>query len=98
MSTAADRDYLLTVESVREQANHVYKAAVAGQLNNLDYHASKLDATADYVVSLILVWFRITRCDAPRLTQYSVTASPKTLTTYHLTDDGSTSTLEASLD
>lgn len=55
MSTAADRDYLLTLESVREQAGHVYNAAVAGQLTNFDYYASKLGAAADYIVSLILV-------------------------------------------
>jgi hypothetical protein len=64
MSTSADRDYLLTLESVREQASHVFGAAVAGQLNNFDYHACRLDATADYVVSLILVYLFITsiRC------------------------------------
>jgi len=56
MSTAADREYLLTLEAVREQAGHVYEAAVAGKLKNFDYHASALDAAADYVVSLILVW------------------------------------------
>ncbi|KAI4854669.1 DUF1688-domain-containing protein [Aureobasidium sp. EXF-8845] len=54
MSTAADRDYLLTLESVREQAGVAYTAAAAGQLNNFDYHVSKLDSTADYVASLIL--------------------------------------------
>lgn len=55
MSTTADSDYLLTLESVREQAGHVYNAAVDGQLTNFHFHASKLDAAADYVVSLILV-------------------------------------------
>jgi hypothetical protein len=65
MSTAADRDYLLTLESVREQANHVHEAAVAGQLNNFDYHSSKLDTAADYVVSLILVWHLICKHNAP---------------------------------
>ena len=55
MSTSADRDYLLTLESVREQAGRVYDAAVTGKLTNFHYHASKLDAAADYVVSLILV-------------------------------------------
>jgi hypothetical protein len=65
MFTTADRDYLLTLESVREQANHVYEAAVAGQLNNFDYHASKLDATADYVVSLILVGYLNAKYNAP---------------------------------
>ncbi|THY36863.1 DUF1688-domain-containing protein [Aureobasidium pullulans] len=54
MSTAADRDYLLTLEAVREQAGHVYEAAVAGKLENFEFHASRLDATTDYVVSLIL--------------------------------------------
>jgi len=56
MFTAADREYLLTLEAVREQAGHVYEAAVAGRLRNFDYHASELEAAADYVVSLILVW------------------------------------------
>lgn len=55
MSTPSDRDYLLTLESVREQAQHVYNAAVNGHLNNFIYDATKLDSAADYVVSLILV-------------------------------------------
>lgn len=55
MSTSSDREYLLTLESVREQAQHVYDAAVNGRLNNFIYDATKLDAAADYVVSLILV-------------------------------------------
>lgn len=55
MYTAADREYLLTLESVREQAQHVYDAAVNNHLNNFIYDPTKLDATADYVVSLILV-------------------------------------------
>lgn len=55
MSSPSDREYLLTLESVREQARHVYDAAVNGHLNNFIYDATKLDAAADYVVSLILV-------------------------------------------
>ncbi|KAG9596555.1 DUF1688-domain-containing protein, partial [Aureobasidium melanogenum] len=54
MSSPSDREYLLTLESVREQAQHVYDAAVNGHLNNFIYDATKLDAAADYVVSLIL--------------------------------------------
>ncbi|KAG9518875.1 DUF1688-domain-containing protein, partial [Aureobasidium melanogenum] len=54
MSSPSDREYLLTLESVREQARHVYDAAVNGHLNNFIYDATKLDAAADYVVSLIL--------------------------------------------
>lgn len=55
MSSPSDREYLLTLESVREQARHVYDAAVNGHLNNFIYDVTKLDAAADYVVSLILV-------------------------------------------
>ncbi|KAG9948326.1 DUF1688-domain-containing protein, partial [Aureobasidium melanogenum] len=54
MSTSSDREYLLTLESVREQARQVYDAAVNDNLNNFIYDATKLDAAADYVVSLIL--------------------------------------------
>ncbi|KAK6003563.1 hypothetical protein QM012_009334 [Aureobasidium pullulans] len=54
MSRPSDREYLLTLESVREQARHVYDAAVNGNLNNFIYDATMLDVTADYVVSLIL--------------------------------------------
>lgn len=48
-------EYLLTLQSVRDQAKVVYDGAVSGNLTNFNFHQEKLDSAANYVVDLILV-------------------------------------------
>ena len=47
--------YLLSLQSIRERARLVWKAAQANELSHFDFHPERLDAVADFVASVIKV-------------------------------------------
>ncbi|KKF93432.1 Protein urg3 [Ceratocystis platani] len=52
----ADSDvinYLTSLKAVRERSRVVFEAAKVGSLTNFEYHADKLPAAADFVISVI---------------------------------------------
>ncbi|KAL5606780.1 uncharacterized protein BROUX77_003973 [Berkeleyomyces rouxiae] len=52
----ADSDviqYLTSLKAVRERSKVVFEAAKVGSLSNFEYHADKLPAAADFVISVI---------------------------------------------
>ncbi|KAF2115013.1 DUF1688 domain-containing protein [Lophiotrema nucula] len=48
-----DVQYLLSLKSIRERAKVVGEASKAGKLSHFDVHEDRLDAVADFVVSVI---------------------------------------------
>lgn len=48
-------EYLLSLEAVRGRSRIVYEAAQKDALTHFDYHASSMDAAADFVASVIKV-------------------------------------------
>ncbi|KAI1131169.1 DUF1688 domain-containing protein [Nemania abortiva] len=51
MSTS--HEYLLSLDSIRQAARVVFDAAKSGSLSNFHYHPERLDATAEFVTSVI---------------------------------------------
>jgi len=49
--------YLLSLQSIRDRAKLVWQVAQAGNLNHFDLHEDRLDNVADYVASVIKVFF-----------------------------------------
>lgn len=49
---------LLTLQAVRTKAHRVFDLAKRNALNHFDYHPDRLDATVDYVISIIKVIIR----------------------------------------
>lgn len=47
--------YLLSLQAVREKANAVFSLAEKGKLQNFQYHADRLQETADFVIDIIQV-------------------------------------------
>lgn len=52
---ATDRDYLLSLEGVRDHAAKVLRAAKRNELDHFDFDESRMEAVADYVTDLIKV-------------------------------------------
>ncbi|KFA53747.1 hypothetical protein S40293_01646 [Stachybotrys chartarum IBT 40293] len=50
---ASDRDYLLSLQAVREQSKKVLAIAQRNGLNHFEFDASRMDAVADYVIGVI---------------------------------------------
>jgi hypothetical protein len=59
MDLGAQYQYLLSLKSIRDVTKISYEAAQNNKLTNFDFHADKLDETADYVATVIMVQFRI---------------------------------------
>lgn len=57
MDQEAQTNYLLSLKSIRDGAKIAYESAKTGSLTNFDFHADKLDGTADFVASVIMVVF-----------------------------------------
>lgn len=55
MATELDSQYryLLSLESVRNGAKHVYEAAKLDELKSFDFQPEKLDSAAELVCSII---------------------------------------------
>jgi len=47
--------YLLSLRAVRDRAKIVGEAAKAGKLSHFEVHEGRMDAVADYVISVIKV-------------------------------------------
>lgn len=50
---ASDRDYLLSLQAIREQAAKVYAAAKDGKLKHFNFNPAGMQDVADYVSKLI---------------------------------------------
>ncbi|KAH6887409.1 hypothetical protein B0T10DRAFT_562631 [Thelonectria olida] len=48
-----DRDYLLSLQAVRQNASKVFDAAKQGELNHFDYHPSRMVDVANFVTDVI---------------------------------------------
>ncbi|KAJ4252821.1 hypothetical protein NW762_010727 [Fusarium torreyae] len=49
----SDRDYLLSLQAVREQAGKVYEAAKRGSLKHFDFNENRMSDVADFVCNVI---------------------------------------------
>lgn len=58
MPSLSDYAYILSLDSVRDQARIVLAAAESGDLSNFHYHEERLQLATDFVLDLILVWWR----------------------------------------
>ncbi|KAM5349775.1 hypothetical protein ACJ41O_006280 [Fusarium nematophilum] len=53
LNMASDRDYLLSLQAVRANAERVLAAANKGQLNHFNYDPSRMDSVSEFVINVI---------------------------------------------
>jgi len=56
---------LSSLPAIRERATRVYEIAKTGKATNFELHEDRLDATADFVVTVILVSHHIHKAPDP---------------------------------
>jgi hypothetical protein len=94
---ASDRDYLLSLQAVREQSKKVLAIAQRNGLNHFEFDASRMDAVADYVIGVIDASILPAAASAVLVppsneTSYSETLDQTSTIPYRLMGDGSTLT------
>ena len=84
------REFLLSLQAVRDHASKVFQAAKRGGLKHFDYDESRMGEVADYVSKVIDVSNKDHHTNASKLTIVSsVILAPTNTTRFLLMVDGS---------